>query len=139
VFNLVLWTQSGGTLIPASQQSGLCDRLAWDGAGVASMADGTFKVGSSGTSEYAFIVNKSYTTATEIKAWLAENPTTITYKLPPEGYVTIDLGYVDPVALTSPDATMQAVTGIATTFRADYERDLNTTLARLEAAIATLA
>jgi len=59
------------------------------------------------------------------------------HKLPTP--VTHDLGYVDPVALTSPDATMQAVTGIATTFRADYERDLNVTLARLEAAIATLA
>lgn len=62
---------------------------------------------------------------------------TVLYKLATP--VTHDLGYVDPVALTSPDATMQAVTGIATTFRADYERDLNTTLARLEAAIATLA
>ena len=62
---------------------------------------------------------------------------TVLYKLATP--VTHDLGYVDPVALTSPDATMQAVTGIATTFRASYERDLNTTLARLEAAIATLA
>ena len=137
VFNLVLWTQSGGTLIPASQQSGLCDRLAWDNAGVASMADGTFKVGSSGTSEYAFIVNKSYTTATEIKAWLAENPTTITYKLPPEGYVTIDLGWTDAIPLCGPDLTAQAVP--AAPFALTYERDLNVTLARLEAALAALA
>lgn len=137
VFNLVLWTQSGGTLIPASQQSGLCDRLTWDSAGVASMADGTFKVGSSGTSEYAFIVNKDYTTATEIKAWLAENPTTVLYRLPPESYVTHDLGWTDAVPLCGPDLTAQAVP--TAPFALTYERDLNTTLARLEAALAALA
>jgi hypothetical protein len=79
----------------------------------------------------------SPTSSAEAKAWAASNPITVLYKLATP--VTHDLGYVDPVALTSPDATLQAVTGIATTFRADYERDLNTTLARLEAAIATLA
>lgn len=51
--------------------------------------------------------------------------------------VTHDLGTIDPTALVGPDMTAQAVP--TAPFALTYERDLNTTLARLEAAIAALA
>lgn len=69
------------------------------------------------------------------KAWLAQNPMTVTYPLATP--VTHDLGYVAAVPLCGPDLTAQAVP--TAPFRLTYERDLNTTLARLESAIATLA
>lgn len=51
--------------------------------------------------------------------------------------VTYDLGTIDPTALVGPDMT---ATGIPTApFALTYERDLNATLARLEAAIADAA
>lgn len=51
--------------------------------------------------------------------------------------VTIDLGTVEPIALQGPDMTAQAVP--TAPFQLTYERDLNVTLARLEAAIADAA
>lgn len=68
-------------------------------------------------------------------AWLAEHPVTIQYPLAEP--VTIDLGTVDPVALQGPDMTAQAVP--TAPFALTYERDLNVTLARLEASIADAA
>lgn len=50
---------------------------------------------------------------------------------------TIDLGTIDPVALQGPDMTAQAVP--TAPFELTYERDLNVTLARLEASIAEVA
>lgn len=51
--------------------------------------------------------------------------------------VTHDLGYVAAVPLVGPDLTAQAVP--TAPLALTYERDLNTTLAKLESAIATLA
>lgn len=51
--------------------------------------------------------------------------------------VTYELGTIDPTALVGPDLTAQAVP--TAPFALTYERDLNATLARLEAAIAELA
>ena len=51
--------------------------------------------------------------------------------------VTIDLGTIDPVALQGPYMTAQSVP--TAPFQLTYERDLNTTLDRLEAAIAEVA
>lgn len=62
-------------------------------------------------------------------------PLTVQYPLATP--VTIDLGYVDAVPLVGPDLTAQAIP--TAPFALTYERDLNTTLARLESAIATLA
>ena len=58
----------------------------------------------------------------------------IVYPIEP---VTIDLGTVDPIALQGPDMTAQSVP--TAPFALTYERDFNTTLARLEASIAELA
>ena len=69
------------------------------------------------------------------KTWLASNPTTIDYALATP--VTHDLGYVAAVPLVGPDLTAQAIP--TAPMQLTYERDLNTTLARLESAIATLA
>ena len=52
-------------------------------------------------------------------------------------WVTIDLGTIDPVALQGPYMTAQSVP--TAPFVLTYERDLNVTLARLEASIAELA
>lgn len=57
--------------------------------------------------------------------------------LPLKNPVTHDLGTIDPTALVGPDMTAQAVP--TAPFALTYERDLNATLARLEAALATLA
>ena len=75
------------------------------------------------------------TTAAEAKAWAAANPMTLLYQL--ATHVTHDLGYVDAVPLVGPDLTAQAIP--TAPFALTYERDLNTTLARLESALATLA
>lgn len=82
-----------------------------------------------------FTVMTPYTTLDGMVAWLAENPVTVIYPLATP--VTHDLGTVDPVALVGPDLTAQSVP--TAPFALTYERDLNTTLARLEAAIAALA
>ena len=71
----------------------------------------------------------------EWRTWLASNPVTIDYALATP--VTHDLGTIDPTALVGPDLTAQAVP--TAPFALTYERDLNATLARLEAALATLA
>ena len=77
----------------------------------------------------------TFGSASALTTWLASNPVTIQYPLATP--VTYDLGTIDPTALVGPDMT---ATGIPTApFALTYERDLNATLARLEAAIATLA
>ena len=72
-------------------------------------------------------------------AWLGAGSTlvgcTLIYELATP--VTHDLGTVDPPLLPAPELTAWNAHG--TTFTLTYERDLNMTLARLEAAIATLA
>lgn len=76
-----------------------------------------------------------YQTVDVWAAHLAASPMTVLYPLATP--VTYDLGTIDPTALVGPDMT---ATGIPTApFALTYERDLNATLARLEAAIATLA
>jgi len=72
-------------------------------------------------------------------AWLGANSTLVesTLLYPLATPVTIDLGTVDPVALQGPDMTAQAVP--TAPFALTYERDLNVTLARLEASIAEVA
>jgi len=72
-------------------------------------------------------------TVDELKA--AVLPYTVQYPLATP--VTIDLGTIDPIALQGPDMTAQAVP--TAPFALTYERDLNVTLARLEAAIADAA
>lgn len=67
--------------------------------------------------------------------WLTLNPVTVLYQLATP--VTHDLGYVDPIPLVGPDLTARPIPD--TTMALTYERDLDTTLARLEAAIAALA
>ena len=84
--------------------------------------------------QQAMIYHEGETLA-EWQTWLASNPITINYKLATP--VTIDLGTVDPVALQGPDMTAHAVP--TAPFALTYERDLNVTLARLEAAIAEVA
>jgi len=74
-------------------------------------------------------------TLADWQTWLASNPITIDYGLATP--VTIDLGTIDPVALQGPDMTAQSVP--TAPFQLTYERDLNATLARLEAAIADAA
>lgn len=72
-------------------------------------------------------------------AWLGASSTRVdsTLLYPLATPVTIDLGYVAAVPLVGPDLTAQAVPSAP--MQLTYERDLNTTLARLESAIATLA
>jgi len=72
------------------------------------------------------------TTATE---WTSEHATELVYALATP--VTHDLGTIEPTALVGPDMTAQTVP--TAPFALTYERDLNATLARLEAALATLA
>ena len=75
------------------------------------------------------------TTVAAEREWLASNPTTVDYPLATP--VTHDLGYVAAVPLCGPDLTAQAVP--TAPMQLTYERDLNTTLARLESAIADVA
>ena len=72
------------------------------------------------------------TTATE---WTSEHATELVYALATP--ITHDLGTIDPTALVGPDMTAQAVP--MAPFALTYERDMNATLARLEAAIADAA
>lgn len=72
-------------------------------------------------------------------AWLGGSSTLVdcTFIYPLAEPVTYDLGTVDAIPLQGPDMT---ATGIPTApFALTYERDLNVTLARLEAAIADAA
>lgn len=85
--------------------------------------------------EWVSVTNSALSSASELTTWLASNPMTLTYKLAEPQ--TIDLGTIDPVALQGPDMTAQAVP--TAPFALTYERDLNVTLARLEASIAELA
>lgn len=75
------------------------------------------------------------TSQAELDAWFQANPTTFQFALATPQ--TIDLGTVDPIALQGPDMTAQAVP--TAPFELTYERDLNVTLARLEASIAEVA
>lgn len=109
---------------------------------------------SAATSQGANIVSSAYTvaastsglaanaialTANGAYAYIGASSTladsTLLYKLATPQ--TIDLGTIDPIALQGPDMTAQAVP--TAPFRLTYERDLNVTLARLEAAIAEVA
>jgi len=75
------------------------------------------------------------TSSAEAKAWASSNPFTVIYALATP--VTIDLGWTDAIPLCGPDLTAQSVP--TAPFALTYERDLNVTLARLEAALAALA
>lgn len=77
----------------------------------------------------------SQSTLAEYNAKLAEiGGIDVLYPL--ETPVTHDLGTIDPVPLVGPDLTAQAVPSAP--MQLTYERDLDTTLARLESAIANL-
>lgn len=77
------------------------------------------------------------TSQAELDAWFQANPTTFQFALADAQISYYDLGTIDPIALQGPDMTAQAVP--TAPFQLTYERDLNTTLARLEASIAELA
>lgn len=117
----------------------LCDHFAASIETLANMADPSFKLGLSGganPSELLYFKSSAImTSVADLKTWLASNPTTVTYPLAEP--VTHDLGHVDPVALQGPDLVAQSIP--AAPFALTYERDLNVTLARLEAALAALA
>ena len=135
----IVYRSISGARLQSYVDNALCDHFAASLMTLANMADPSFKLGESGGSTpNVLLYFKSSTVATDvasIKAWLAENPTTLLYPLAEP--VTIDLGTVDPVALQGPDMTAQAVP--TAPFALTYERDLNVTLARLEASIAELA
>ena len=80
-----------------------------------------------------FAKNSAYTTAEAFKT--AVSGVTLLYAL--AAPQTIDLGWTDAIPLCGPDLTAQAVPSAP--FALTYERDLNVTLARLEAALAALA
>lgn len=80
-------------------------------------------------------VSSLFSDAATANAWFAANPTEVTYPLATP--VTHDLGWTDAIPLCGPDLTAQAVP--TAPFALTYERDLNATLARLEAALAALA
>lgn len=80
-------------------------------------------------------VSSLFSDAATANAWFAANPTEVTYPLATPQ--TIDLGWTDAIPLCGPDLTAQAVPSAP--FALTYERDLNVTLARLEAALAALA
>ena len=115
----------------------LCDRFERTVAGNTSMADGTVKLtGTSSTAARFFYFRQTAcATATEFATWLASNNVEVIYRLAEP--VTIDLGWTDAIPLCGPDLTAQSVP--AAPFALTYERDLNVTLARLEAALAALA
>lgn len=77
------------------------------------------------------------TSQAELDAWFQANPTTFQFALADAQISYYDLGTVDPVALQGPDMTAQSVP--TAPFALTYERDLNVTLSRLEAAIAEVA
>ena len=80
-----------------------------------------------------YVKDTAYTDAATFKA--AVSGATLLYKLATP--VTHDLGLVDPIQLVGPDLTAQPIPD--TTMALTYERDLDVTLARLEAAIAAIA
>jgi hypothetical protein len=135
----IVYRSISGARLQSYVDNALCDHFAASLMTLANMADPSFKLGESGGSTpNELLYFKSSTVATDvasIKAWLAENPTTLLYPLAEP--VTIDLGTIDPVALQGPDMTAQSVP--TAPFALTYERDLNVTLARLEAAIADAA
>jgi len=92
-------------------------------------------VGIANTTSRPIRIHNGDMTLAEWTAWLAANPVTVDYPLATPQ--THDLGTIDPTALVGPDLTAQAVP--TAPFALTYERDLNATLARLEAALATLA
>jgi hypothetical protein len=119
--------------IGAVAQSGLnlrCDKLVPNGSVLANMPVWTTKI-----TDAWYVKADGITTMADWRTWLASNPLTLDYPLATPQ--TIDLGTIDPVPLCGPDLTAQAIP--TAPFALAYERDLNTTLARLESAIATLA
>lgn len=114
-----------------------CDKLRPNASANAGLEDGDIAYRRAGDGSKARVAIKvtSCTTLDLMKAWLGAYTPTVLYPLATP--VTHDLGTVDPVALVGPDLT--ALTAPAAPFALTYERDLNVTLARLEAAIATLA
>ena len=88
-----------------------------------------------GSMVYYVVSDTDVTSEESAVEWVNAHPMTIVYPL--ENTVTHDLGTIDPTALVGPDLTAQAVP--TAPFALTYERDLNATLARLEAALATLA
>lgn len=113
-----------------TDNSGLCDL----GAYYADGTDGIDHFYVYGTRVYCRIAEQ-LADAAAATAWYNAHKPTLVYKLAEPQ--TIDLGTIDPVALQGPDMTAQAVP--TAPFALTYERDLNTTLARLEAAIADAA
>ncbi len=112
-------------------------RSALSNIAVQNSSDNTNKIAFSASGNLLMRLSSSIvgTKASDVKAWLDEHGAEILYALATP--VTYDLGTVPLVPLVGPDLTAQTVP--TAPFVLDAERDLNTTLARLEAAIAALA
>ena len=76
------------------------------------------------------------TTLDELKAWLASNPLTIQYPVEP---TTTALDPIELPVLPAPSVTIYATADATPTLQVTYERDVNITIAALEAAFADLA
>ena len=106
-------------------------QLSSTNVGAAELQNLQFKA--TNASSAVFFKNTAYTDTAAFKA--AMDGVEIHYALATP--VTHDLGWTDAIPLCGPDLTAQSVP--TAPFALTYERDLNVTLARLEAAIAALA
>lgn len=110
----------------------LCDHFAASIETLANMADPSFKLGQSAVianpAELLYFRSSTImTSVADLEAWLANNPTTVTYPLAEP--VTIDLGTVTLPTPPSPDLIAWPMTDVPTTMALDYERDIQTALA----------
>ena len=119
-----------------SADNALCDTLPIDTAlqsaatsrGVM-VADGTI---------YIRTISSEVSTVDGLRAWLADNPTSIVYRLN-DAPQDITLDAVTLPSLPAPDATVWADAGaIPTDVGLDYERDISIAFAQLEAEVAAL-
>lgn len=132
-FYVVVSGQSATLSMTASGNSGLCNLGAYEPQ--SGLGNGLPHFYAYDNRVYAVLPPGTVASSSEAVTWINSHPLTIIYRLATP--VTHDLGTIDPTALVGPDMT---ATGIPTAPLAlTYERDLNATLARLEAAIATLA
>lgn len=132
-FYVVVSGQSATLSMTASGNRGLCNLGAYEPQ--SGLGNGLPHFYAYDNKVYAVLPPGTVATASDAVTWLNSHQLTIIYKLATP--VTYDLGTIGPTALVGPDMT---ATGIPTApFALTYERDLNATLARLEAAIATLA
>ena len=102
-------------------------------APISASDNGYFAIGTAGDGTRLIIIDTAYSTVAAFASSI--DGVCMLYQLATP--VTHDLGTVPLVPLVGPDLTAQTVP--TAPFVLDAERDLNTTLARLEAAIAALA